>query len=55
MLRTVSVFVSVLLLSATAVAAAAEQELELAAPFTNNMILQRQTMVPVWGFDAEFS
>jgi len=31
---------------------AAEQTLELAAPFTNNMILQRQTEVPVWGFDT---
>lgn len=30
---------------------AAEQTLELAAPFTNNMILQRQAEVPVWGFD----
>lgn len=30
--------------------AAADQELELAVPFTNNMILQRQTEVPVWGF-----
>ncbi len=38
-------------LSAAAVASA-EQELRLAAPFTNNMILQRQTQVPVWGFDA---
>ena len=26
-------------------------KLELAAPFTNNMILQRQSAVPVWGFD----
>lgn len=25
--------------------------LELAAPFTNHMILQRQVAVPVWGFD----
>ncbi|MFP6601238.1 MAG: sialate O-acetylesterase, partial [Pirellulaceae bacterium] len=47
-----NVFVSFVLLSVTAVAAAAEQELELAAPFTNDMILQRQTVVPVWGFDA---
>ncbi len=30
----------------------ADQELELAAPFTNNMILQRQTQAPVWGFDV---
>jgi hypothetical protein len=26
--------------------------LELAAPFTDNMILQRQTDAPVWGFDT---
>jgi hypothetical protein len=31
---------------------AADQKLELAAPFTNNMILQRETAAPVWGFDA---
>ncbi|MBT8044142.1 MAG: hypothetical protein KJO79_04250, partial [Verrucomicrobiae bacterium] len=30
----------------------AETNLSLAAPFTNNMILQRQAEVPVWGFDA---
>ena len=30
----------------------AEQKLELAAPFTDNMILQRQTQAPVWGFDS---
>ncbi len=30
----------------------ADQNLELAAPFTNHMILQRQAQVPVWGFDA---
>lgn len=35
-----------------ATAAAADQKLDLAAPFTDNMILQRQTDVPVWGFDA---
>lgn len=29
----------------------AEEQLELAAPFTDHMILQRQTDVPVWGFD----
>ncbi|MDT8391848.1 MAG: sialate O-acetylesterase [Lentisphaeria bacterium] len=27
------------------------QALELAAPFTDNMILQRKSAVPVWGFD----
>ena len=32
--------------------AGAEQKLEMAAPFTSNMILQRQTEVPVWGFDV---
>ena len=30
----------------------ADQNLELAAPFTNHMILQRQAQVPVWGFDV---
>ncbi len=30
--------------------AADEQTLELAAPFTDNMVLQRQVNVPVWGF-----
>ena len=29
----------------------AEQTLELAVPFTDNMILQREADVPVWGFD----
>lgn len=33
-------------------AVAAEPKLELAAPFTDNMILQRQLKVPVWGFGA---
>jgi hypothetical protein len=41
-----------LLLSMAATVAAADQKLELAVPFTDNMILQRQTDVPVWGFDA---
>ncbi len=40
-----------MLLSVTATLSAADQKLELAAPFTENMILQRQTDVPVWGFD----
>ena len=31
---------------------AADQQLELAAPFTDNMILQRESEVPIWGFDA---
>lgn len=48
----VSIPVLLLLLSSmAAVVAAADQQLELAAPFTDNMILQRQTNVPVWGFD----
>lgn len=29
----------------------AEQKLELAVPFSDNMILQRETALPVWGFD----
>ena len=41
-----------LMLLPMAAAAAAEKQLELAAPFTDNMILQRNTEVPVWGFDA---
>ncbi|NNM29782.1 MAG: sialate O-acetylesterase, partial [Akkermansiaceae bacterium] len=41
-----------LLLSLPAVGTAADQKLELAAPFTDNMILQRESPVPVWGFDA---
>ncbi|MCH7226031.1 sialate O-acetylesterase [Haloferula sp. A504] len=31
---------------------AAESRLELAVPFTDHMILQREAKVPVWGFDA---
>jgi len=41
-----------LLLPLAAVSSAADQQLELAAPFADNMILQRETDVPVWGFDA---
>jgi hypothetical protein len=41
-----------LFLSLAAPVLAAGQNLELAAPFTDNMILQRQSDVPVWGFDA---
>lgn len=41
-----------MLLPLAATATAAEQPLELAAPFTDNMILQRNAEVPVWGFDA---
>ena len=52
MSRRLKLFISFALLSVATVASAAEPKLELAAPFTNNMILQRQAMVPVWGFDA---
>ena len=38
--------------SATVAAAEEDAGLVLAAPFTDNMILQRQMKVPVWGFDA---
>ena len=31
---------------------AADQQLELAVPFTDNMILQRESGIPIWGFDA---
>ncbi len=41
-----------LALCMAASAIAADQQLEVAAPFTDNMILQRQCEVPVWGFDA---
>ncbi|MEM7454226.1 MAG: sialate O-acetylesterase [Planctomycetota bacterium] len=37
-------------LLAFASAGFADQSLELAVPFTDNMILQRQTLAPVWGF-----
>lgn len=49
--RTLSTFVATVIMSLASLAFA-EQQLELAAPFTDNMILQRQTEVPVWGFDA---
>ncbi len=42
------IFCFVLSLTTTAIA---DQNLEMAAPFTNNMILQRQMAVPIWGFD----
>ncbi len=47
--KMVNSIVSLLLLL---ISRAAGQQLELAAPFTDNMILQRETEVPVWGFDA---
>lgn len=37
---------------AVSAVANADQMLELAVPFTDNMILQRETLAPVWGFDA---
>ena len=50
--NTMNALVSFLVLSTAASVAAADQKLELTAPFTDNMILQRQTDVPVWGFDT---
>ena len=45
-------FVSGLLaLSMPLSVSAADQQLELAVAFTDNMILQRESKVPVWGFD----
>ncbi len=44
--------ICILLLSFYSLFAQEEQaNLELAVPFTENMILQRETKVPVWGFD----
>jgi hypothetical protein len=45
-----NVLLLIAVLSAPAMATA-EQTLEVAVPFSNNMILQRQVEVPVWGFD----
>lgn len=44
------VLLLIAVLSSPAIATA-EQTLEIAVPFTNNMILQREASVPVWGFD----
>ena len=57
LIKEISSSASILLLSMAAVLAmpdmvTAEQTLEVAVPFTNNMILQRQVQVPVWGFDV---
>jgi hypothetical protein len=54
MKRTMMNILGFLLLSVslTATATAADQKLELAVPFTANMILQREAEVPVWGFDV---
>ena len=51
--KTIRLFVlsAVLTIASTMSVAKAEQSLEMAAPFTANMILQRQTDVPIWGFD----
>ena len=38
--------------SLTSGTAATEQKLELAVPFTDNMILQRESAVPGWGWDV---
>ena len=43
---------AVLTVASTMSVAGAEQSLEMAAPFTDNMILQRQSVVPIWGFDV---
>jgi hypothetical protein len=48
---TLRVLVSFCIFSVSAVAIA-DQKLELAAPFTHNVILQRQTQAPVWGLDS---
>ncbi len=50
--RTLPLVVVVVLMSLSASSFAADAKLELAAPFTDNMILQRQMDVPVWGFDS---
>ncbi|MBI1336757.1 MAG: hypothetical protein GC164_07335 [Phycisphaera sp.] len=44
--------VTLLLDAMTAVADQTDRGLELSAPFTDNMILQRGVKVPVWGFDV---
>ncbi|PHS04719.1 MAG: hypothetical protein COA78_16215, partial [Blastopirellula sp.] len=48
----VNITFSLLLLSMMTTVAASDQKLELAVPFTDNMILQRKANVPVWGFDT---
>ncbi|MDG2221063.1 MAG: sialate O-acetylesterase [Rubripirellula sp.] len=45
------ILISCLLLTVSGFAHA-DQALQVAAPFTDNMILQRQMEVPIWGFDA---
>ncbi len=53
MRRWMLMIIATLLVALTTKATAedAVQKLELAPPFTDNMILQRQSKVPVWGFD----
>lgn len=51
MLQNLIGIVSVFVWMPSASIASADQKLEMAAPFTNNMILQRESRVPVWGFD----
>ena len=41
-----------LVLSVALSLSAAERQLELAVPFSDNMILQRGSEVPIWGVDA---
>jgi sialate O-acetylesterase len=45
-------FTLFLALSMAVSVSAADHQLELAVPFTDNMILQRESQVPVWGFDT---
>tara|TARA_B110000438_G_scaffold67826_1_gene68186 strand:- start:157 stop:3027 length:2871 start_codon:yes stop_codon:yes gene_type:complete len=46
-------FISILfVLSLASGLTAADRQLELAAPFTDNAILQRESSVPVWGWDV---
>ena len=46
-------FISILfVLSLASGLTAADQQLELAAPFTDNAILQRESSVPLWGWDV---
>jgi sialate O-acetylesterase len=44
--------VAAMLFSSLAVGAAEKQPLELASPFVDNLILQREMKVPVWGWAA---
>ena len=46
-----TLFTLFLALSMALSVSAADHQLELAVPFTDNMILQRESKVPIWGFD----